>query len=129
MRWNRLLSLIATALIGIAGACLIWSFNDAPRWTIAVSGLLAAAGVAAALVLLIILVAVIVEDVRPSVRFRKPVVPLSLAHREAALIGRTRFRLHPVTFWGVLTLNHRFVFGFMVCDKPEYVEFKTDEAV
>lgn len=125
--WWRLTSLVATAAIGIGGAWAIWAHPDAPRWTIAASGVLIAAGGAAALILLVVGVAVIAEDVRPTLRFRKPVVPMSLAHREASLVGRKRYRLHPIKFWGGITLNSRFALVFMLFDQPEYIDFKDAE--
>jgi len=127
-RWYRLFALIASAVIGPGASWLIWSYDDAPRWTIAVSGLLLAAGGAATLVLLAVIASVIAEDVRPTVRLRKPVVPMSLAHREASMVGHRNYRLHPIRFWGVLTLNSSFVFGFMLLSKPEYISFKEEKA-
>lgn len=128
MRWARLIGIVATAVLGLGASLLIWSTPDAPRWTVALSGILAGAGGGAALILIGLLVVIIMEDVRPSFRFRKPLVPLSLAHREASMVGRSRYRLHPIRFWGGITLNTRFGLVFMVFDKPEYIDFKDEDA-
>lgn len=128
MRWARLIGIVATAVLGLGTAFLVWSVDDAPRWTIALSGILAAVGGGAALILLALLAHIIAEDVRPAFRFRKPAVPLSLAHREASMLGRSRYRLHPISFWGGITLNNRFGLVFMIFDKPEYIDFKDQDA-
>lgn len=125
-RWARLIGLIATAVTGLGSSYYIWSFDEAPRIAIAISGLLLAAGGTATLVLLAVIASVIAEDVRPTVRFRKPAVPLSLAQRQASLVGHRNYRLHPIHFWGVLTLNNSFVFGFMLLSDPEYISFVED---
>lgn len=123
-RWARLVGIIATAVVGLGSSYAIWSADDAPDLMIAFSGVLALLGAVAAVFLLLVVIVTIIEDVRPSMRFRRPAVPLSLAHREAALFGRRRYRMHPISFWGVFTLNNRFVFGFMLCEPPEYVDLQ-----
>jgi hypothetical protein len=124
--WYRLLAILATATVGLSGAFVILSADKAPKWTLALSGVLGLAGLAAAVVLLAIVVSVIIEDVRPTVRVRKPAGSLALSHREAAMHGRLRFRMHPIRFWGVLTLNNRFLLGFMVFSEPEYLDARKE---
>lgn len=126
--WWRLAALIATATLGLGGAYLILSAPEAPRWTIAASGLLAAAGCAAALVIAGVFVSVVIDDVRPAFRFRKPVNPMFIARRNASMVGRQNYSLHPIRFWGGLFLNNRFALVAMVFDEPEHIDFKDEAA-
>jgi hypothetical protein len=124
VKWWRLAAIIAMATIGIGGGWVTFHASPDARWLVASSGVLFCAGVAAALVLMAVALHIVIEDIRPSVRLRRPVGQLALSHREASMHGQARFRHHPIKFWGVLTLNNRFVFGFMVCDPPQYLTFK-----
>lgn len=126
IRWWRLGMVALIAGASTAAIYAIWSQPSAPRWLIAISGLLACASAGAMITLAAFAYNVIVDDVRPSLRLRKPAAPVALSHREAALHGRARFRQHPIRFWGVLTLNNRFLFGFMVFAEPEYINLRED---
>lgn len=126
MRWGRLGLIAATAVIGLGVGWAVFNSPTAPRWTIAASGLLIMAGSLATAWLLIFVYAVLREEVRPRLSFRRPELPLSLCTREASLIGEQRLRHHPIRFWGVLTLNTRFAFGFMLFREPEYETLYTD---
>lgn len=125
--WRKLGSIVATAVVCDAGAYRILADPAAPRWTVAMAGPMVISGAAATLVLGIIAWSIIVDDIKPALRFHQPTIPLALAHRESALIGQRRFRNHPVRFWGGLTLSNRFFVGFMLLDPPEYETFKVEE--
>lgn len=127
MRWLRIAAIAVTAILGVGGAWAILRSSDAPRWLVAFSGLIGLAGLAAFAALVLISWYVVTEKIRPSLRFRKPVVPLALAHREASLVGRRAYRNHPIRFWGGLILNNSFFVGFMLFGKPECESFKVDE--
>lgn len=120
MRWFRLAGFVAASVIGL-GVTYIAVMYDVPRWFVAISGLMFAIGIFATGTLGAFLWVTITEDVRPSLRFRRPVVPIAISHNEAGMIGERRFRQHPVRFWGGLALNSRFFVGFMVFSPPEYL--------
>lgn len=126
MRWDRITLITATAILGLSGFWIIITNPTLPRWLIAFSGLLGLSGLCSLAVLCVLILSFIVEDVRPRIRFRKPVVPLALSHREAALVGRRAYRNHPITFWGGLILNNRFFIGFMFFGKPEHEAFQVE---
>lgn len=128
MRWARLIGIVSTAVLGLGAAFLIWSADEAPRWTIALSGVLAALGGLATLILLTLLAVIIIEDVRPALRFRRPANPMFIARRNASMVGRRNYSLHPIRFWGGLFLNNRFALTFMIFDQPEHIDFKDEEA-
>lgn len=123
MRWGRLLSIVAMAAFGLNFAYVAFTADDAPRWFIALGGVAGLAGLAALVVLIALAWWIIVDDIRPAFRFRKPVVPLALAHSESSLVGRAHYRLHPIRFWGGITLNNRFYFGFMIFGPPRHEDY------
>jgi hypothetical protein len=127
MRWARFLLVLALATAGPIAVHMIWSAQS-PRWLLALSGLVIVAVAMAWLILLALLYDFVVEKVRPSLRFRKPVVPLALSHREPTLVGHISQRNHPIRFWGGITLNNRFFVGFMLFDKPEYLRVRDRDA-
>lgn len=127
MKWLRIVTIGLVVAACMVGAGSIWLWDQAPRWALALSGILAIPVILAAAAAALLAWYFIVEIVRPSVRLRKPLAPLSLATQEPALSGRRRYRMHPVTFWGVLTLGNRFALGFMVFGKMHHISFKEDE--
>jgi len=118
--WLRLTAFVLLAVIGLGGAYGAFAF-DAPKPILAISGVLFVAGAAAALIVGCWVYIVVIEQVRPAFRFRRPVVRMALSHDEAGLIGERRFRQHGIRFWGGMTLNNRFFVGFMLFDPPEHL--------
>lgn len=118
-RWDRLAVATATACVGIGAGYAGLTANLGPLAVMA-CGVLGLAGIAATAFLLIFIYAWIEDDVRPSLCFRRPAVPIALMHSGAAMKGYRTFRNHPVRFWGGLMLNNSFFFGFMLFGKPEY---------
>lgn len=123
MNWLRITAIVTIVAACIGGVLAIWHWDQAPRWAYAVSGVLMIPIAIVAAALAILAWYFVSEVLRPSIRFRKPLVPLALATREAALAGRSRYRMHPVTFWGVLTCGNRFAFGFMLFGKIHHITF------
>jgi hypothetical protein len=121
-RWWKLAAIICASVIGLGGAYVSYAY-DVPRFLVAISGLLFAVGITSTVVLAAFLWIVVSEDVRPALRFRRPVVRISLSHDEVGFVGERRFRQHPVTFWGGLILNNRFFVGFMLFAPPEHLTF------
>jgi hypothetical protein len=116
--WDRIAAIAGAAVGGLTIGYVTFVADSLPRALIVIGGILGLAGAAASAVLVLFIYTVIADCVRPALRFRRPLVPMSLSHDEAALIGRRSFRQHPVRFWGGLTLNNRFFVGFMLFDQP-----------
>lgn len=128
MAYGRLAGVIAAAVLGISGAWFVWASPDAPRWAIALCGIMACVGAAALLFLLAFAWSIVVDDLRPSVSLGRPNNPMAVSQREASMHGYRRYRHYPVQFWGVLTFNGRFLIGFMTLDKIEYVNLREDQS-
>lgn len=126
MRLWQIVGIVGGTLGCLAGIAAIWCWDQAPRWAIALSGILAIPVVLVAAASALLAWYFVAEVVRPSVRFRKPLAPLFLATQEAALCGRRRYRMHPVEFWGVLTCGNRFAFGFMWFGKITHIDFNEE---
>lgn len=122
-RWDRIGLITAVAVTGLGISLPILLDDTAPNALVAISGLLLLAGLAATVALLIFLWDWVANDLRPAVRCRRPVVPISLAAREAALVGRSNYRMHPIKFWSGLFFGNRLMIGLLVFDKPEHVRF------
>lgn len=120
-RWNwpRLGAILVATVVGLCAGYATFAADDPPRILVVVGGVLGVVGVAGSVAIALFAYTIIADDVRPALRFRKPAVPMSLSHDEAALIGRRSFRQHPVRFWAGLTLNNRFFMGFMLFDQPK----------
>jgi hypothetical protein len=126
MLWTRFFAVVAAALIGVVSGVGILAFDNAPRWLVALSGIFLGIGGVATIALLVFIVTAIIDELRPAVRLRKPVNPLFFARKEASMVGRSRYRLHPIRFWGSLTFNNTFLLGFMFFEKPQTIDFKDD---
>ena len=126
MLWTRFFAVVAAALIGVGSGVGILAFDNSPRWLVALSGIFLGIGAFATTALLAFIGTTIIDELRPAVRLRKPVTPLFFAHKESSLVGRSRYRLHPIRFWGSLTFNNTFLMGFMLFEKPQTIDFKDD---
>jgi len=122
-RWGRVGLIVAVAVTGLGVSLPILVDGAAPNALVAFAGLLLLAGVLAFGALLIFLEDWLTNCVRPSFRCRRPLIPLSLAARESALVGRRAYRMHPIKFWGGLFFGNRLMIGVLAFDKPEHVTF------
>lgn len=112
-KWSAIAKLAAGAVIGIGGSAAIWLL-DAPRWAIAISGVLAVGGAACTLPLLACAILWVQEDVQPRIVGLTPKLPLSLATEQSALVGQRRFGMHRVRRWFGITLSDRVFFGVLL---------------
>ena len=124
--WPRVAAIVGSAVIGLGGSYAIIANPSSSRPLLALSGILGAVGIAGACATGILLWASL-ERLRPALRFRAPVTDMALTQRLSALIGQERYQRHPIKFWGVLTLNHRFLFGFMAFGPVEYDTYDAPE--
>lgn len=122
--WGRVSAIVGSAVVGLGGAYAIIANPDSSRALLALSGILGVVGIAGAFATGL-LVWVALEQSRPALRFRAPTTDMALSQRLSALIGQERYQRHPIKFWGVLTLNHRFLFGFMTFGPVEYDTYDT----
>lgn len=128
MNWYRITGTAIATLACCSAIYVIWSDPDASRWELALSGVLIVAVLAVAFCIGVLAWFFITETLRPAVICQKPAAPSALATREAALVGRRRYRMRPVDFLAVITFGGRVAFGLMVFGKIHHIDFNEDEA-